>query len=91
MSRSVTVAVAYIMSVTTLSWKEALKVVRVGRAVANPNFGFQRQLQEFEAYRLGEVSALSLCGYLLILLLPCCHGPKGPAMARLYKREGGGG
>ncbi|XP_034240194.1 dual specificity protein phosphatase 15-like [Thrips palmi] len=54
MSRSVTVAVAYIMSVTSLTWKEALKVVRVGRAVANPNFGFQRQLQEFEAYRLGE-------------------------------------
>lgn len=56
MSRSVTVAVAYIMSVTTLTWKEALKVVRVGRAVANPNFGFQRQLQEFESCRLAEVS-----------------------------------
>ncbi|KAE8748897.1 hypothetical protein FOCC_FOCC004302, partial [Frankliniella occidentalis] len=54
MSRSVTVAVAYIMSVTSLSWKEALKVVRVGRAVANPNFGFQRQLQEFESCRLAE-------------------------------------
>lgn len=55
MSRSVTVAVAYIMSVTSLSWKEALKVVRVGRSVANPNFGFQKQLQEFEIYRLSEV------------------------------------
>lgn len=54
MSRSVTVAVAYIMSVTTLSWKEALKVVRVGRAVANPNFGFQQQLQEFESFKLSE-------------------------------------
>lgn len=52
MSRSVTVAVAYIMSVTNLSWKEALKVVRVGRSVANPNLGFQKQLQEFEACRL---------------------------------------
>lgn len=30
MSRSVTVAVAYIMSVTNLSWREALKVVRTG-------------------------------------------------------------
>lgn len=55
MSRSVTVAVAYIMSVTSLSWKEALKVVRVGRSVANPNFGFQKQLHEFEIYRLSEV------------------------------------
>nr|CAD7398999.1 unnamed protein product [Timema cristinae] len=54
MSRSVTVAVAYIMSVTTLNWKEALKVVRVGRSVANPNFGFQKQLQEFEAFKLLE-------------------------------------
>ncbi|KAG8254566.1 Dual specificity protein phosphatase 22 [Homalodisca vitripennis] len=54
MSRSVTVAVAYIMSVTQLNWKEALKVVRVSRAVANPNFGFQKQLQEFELYRLSE-------------------------------------
>lgn len=52
MSRSVTVAVAYIMSVTDLSWKEALKVVRAGRAVANPNTGFQKQLQEFESFKL---------------------------------------
>lgn len=55
MSRSVTVAVAYIMSVTNLSWKEALKVVRAGRAVANPNMGFQKQLQEFENSKLLEV------------------------------------
>jgi protein-tyrosine phosphatase len=55
MSRSVTVAVAYIMSVTNLGWKEALKVVKVGRAVANPNLGFQRQLDEFEAFKLVEV------------------------------------
>lgn len=58
MSRSVTVAVAYIMSVTSLSWREALKVVRAGRAVANPNFGFQRQLQDFETYKLVEVYVL---------------------------------
>lgn len=56
MSRSVTVAVAYIMSVTNLNWKEALKVVRAGRAVANPNLGFQKQLQEFELIRLVKVS-----------------------------------
>ncbi|XP_051169449.1 dual specificity protein phosphatase 15-like isoform X2 [Leptopilina boulardi] len=54
MSRSVTVAVAYIMSTTNLSWKDALKVVRVGRAVANPNVGFQQQLEDFEATRLQE-------------------------------------
>ncbi|GJQ79011.1 hypothetical protein Trydic_g172 [Trypoxylus dichotomus] len=54
MSRSVTVTVAYIMSVTNLTWKEALKVVRAGRNVANPNLGFQRQLQEFEDLKLTE-------------------------------------
>lgn len=52
MSRSVTVAVAYIMAVTPLNWREALKVVRAGRAIANPNLGFQNQLQDFELNRL---------------------------------------
>ncbi|KAI5696784.1 hypothetical protein M8J76_006413 [Diaphorina citri] len=54
MSRSVTVTIAYIMSVTSLNWKEALKVVRVGRAIANPNNGFQKQLQDFECFRLAD-------------------------------------
>ncbi|XP_039313913.1 dual specificity protein phosphatase 22-B isoform X2 [Solenopsis invicta] len=54
MSRSVTVAVAYIMSTTNLSWKEALKVVRVGRSIANPNVGFQQQLKDFESSRLQD-------------------------------------
>ncbi|XP_037905404.1 dual specificity protein phosphatase 15 isoform X4 [Hermetia illucens] len=54
MSRSVTVAVAYIMTCSNLNWKEALKVVRAGRAVANPNLGFQTQLQDFEMNRLAE-------------------------------------
>uniref|UniRef100_A0A182XDA3 Dual specificity protein phosphatase 15 n=1 Tax=Anopheles quadriannulatus TaxID=34691 RepID=A0A182XDA3_ANOQN len=54
MSRSVTVAVAYIMCVTPLSWKEALKVVRAGRSIANPNLGFQNQLQDFETNKLIE-------------------------------------
>lgn len=48
-------AVAYIMSITDLSWKEALKVVRVGRSIANPNVGFQQQLKDFESSRLSEV------------------------------------
>lgn len=56
MSRSVTVTVAYIMSVTHLSWRESLKVVRSGRSVANPNSGFQMQLHDFELYKLAEVN-----------------------------------
>jgi hypothetical protein len=63
MSRSVTVAVAYIISTTNLSWKDALKVVRVGRAVANPNIGFQQQLEDFESIRLQDVMyfAFKIC------------------------------
>lgn len=48
MSRSVTICVAYIMSTSNLNWRDALRVVRVGRKIANPNAGFQIQLQEFE-------------------------------------------
>jgi atypical dual specificity phosphatase len=54
MSRSVTVTIAYIMSVTPLTWREALRVVRVGRQIANPNSGFQMQLQDFEVNRVVE-------------------------------------
>nr|XP_046264210.1 dual specificity protein phosphatase 22-B [Scatophagus argus] len=48
-SRSVTLVVAYIMTVTRLGWQEALAAVKVVRPCAGPNLGFQRQLQEFEA------------------------------------------
>lgn len=54
MSRSVTVCIAYIMSISDLNWREALRVVRVGRKIANPNSGFQLQLQEFENNKLDE-------------------------------------
>ncbi|XP_078689473.1 uncharacterized protein LOC144920897 isoform X1 [Branchiostoma floridae x Branchiostoma belcheri] len=54
-SRSVTVAAAYVMTVTNLGWRDTLKAIRQARAVANPNFGFQRQLQEFDAMRLSEL------------------------------------
>lgn len=42
------------MSVSHLSWRDALRVVRVGRKIANPNAGFQIQLQEFENGRVEE-------------------------------------
>ncbi|KAM4727544.1 dual specificity protein phosphatase 22-B [Anableps anableps] len=47
-SRSVTLVVAYIMTLTGLGWQDVLAAVRVVRPCANPNLGFQRQLQEFE-------------------------------------------
>ncbi|XP_068215526.1 serine/arginine repetitive matrix protein 1-like, partial [Palaemon carinicauda] len=54
MSRSVTVAVVYVMCVTSLSWRDSLKAVRGARNVANPNVGFLKQLQDFENERLTE-------------------------------------
>ncbi|GFW06893.1 dual specificity protein phosphatase 22 [Trichonephila clavipes] len=53
-SRSVTIAAAYLMSVTTLSCKDSLKVLRGARSIANPNCGFQKQLHQFEFQRLTE-------------------------------------
>ncbi|KAM6918745.1 dual specificity protein phosphatase 22-B [Xenentodon cancila] len=53
-SRSVTLVVAYIMTVTGLGWQEALAAVRVARPCACPNLGFQRQLQEFETTHAGQ-------------------------------------
>ena len=55
-SRSATIVIAYLMTVTDLSWDSAMNAVRGARAAANPNIGFQRQLQEFECKFLKEVS-----------------------------------
>ena len=44
-----TAAAVYLLSVVVeLNHQEALHVVRGSRSVANPNLGFQKQLQEFE-------------------------------------------
>ncbi|XP_037749160.1 interferon regulatory factor 4 isoform X2 [Chelonia mydas] len=49
-SRSVTLVVAYVMTITDFGWEDALSIVRASRSCANPNMGFQRQLQEFEKH-----------------------------------------
>lgn len=59
-SRSVTLVVAYIMTVTGLGWQEVLAAVKVARPCAGPNLGFQRQLQEFETHQAEQVSALKM-------------------------------
>ncbi|XP_062953892.1 dual specificity protein phosphatase 22 isoform X3 [Cynocephalus volans] len=53
-SRSVTLVIAYIMTVTDFGWEDALNTVRAGRSCANPNLGFQRQLQEFEKHEVHQ-------------------------------------
>lgn len=53
-SRSVTITAAYIMTVTNLGWRDAVNAIRGARNVANPNFGFQKQLQAYENDGLDE-------------------------------------
>uniref|UniRef100_A0A8C6SBY5 Dual specificity protein phosphatase 22 n=1 Tax=Neogobius melanostomus TaxID=47308 RepID=A0A8C6SBY5_9GOBI len=55
-SRSVTLVVAYIMTVTGRGWVECLAAVRAARPCAGPNLGFLRQLEEFENTELAQVS-----------------------------------
>ncbi|KAF4530308.1 hypothetical protein B566_EDAN018489, partial [Ephemera danica] len=83
MSRSVTVAVAYIMSVTNLGWKEALKVVRVGRAVANPNLGLALGPQD-----QAQCQRLLLSYQSLLLSRDLCEGKctMGQERRRLQER-----
>ncbi|XP_048866592.1 dual specificity protein phosphatase 22-B-like isoform X1 [Brienomyrus brachyistius] len=56
-SRSVTLVVAYIMTVTGLGWQDALSAVRVARPCAGPNAGFLRQLEEFQSDQLAHYRA----------------------------------
>ncbi|XP_062251143.1 dual specificity protein phosphatase 22-B-like [Platichthys flesus] len=56
-SRSVTLVVAYIMTVTGRGWVEALAAVRAARPCAGPNLGFLKQLEEFENMELKEYRA----------------------------------
>uniref|UniRef100_A0A4W3ILL0 Dual specificity phosphatase 22a n=1 Tax=Callorhinchus milii TaxID=7868 RepID=A0A4W3ILL0_CALMI len=53
-SRSTTVVVAYLMTVTDYGWEECLSAVKVCRSYVSPNFGFQQQLQEFEMNHVKE-------------------------------------
>lgn len=46
-SRSTTIVIAYIMTVTGLGWQEVLDAIKASRPIANPNPGFRQQLEEF--------------------------------------------
>ncbi|XP_066929126.1 dual specificity protein phosphatase 22-like [Clytia hemisphaerica] len=48
-SRSTTICCAYIMIISGVHWSDAILACRKARSQVNPNYGFQRQLQEFEA------------------------------------------
>jgi protein-tyrosine phosphatase len=57
-SRSTTLVISYIMTVCEMSWCDSMNAVRAARKGANPNYGFQRQLQNFEFTTLKMVLAL---------------------------------
>ncbi|KAM8947556.1 dual specificity protein phosphatase 22-A-like [Pelodytes ibericus] len=47
-SRSTTIVVAYLMTVTDFSWEDCLSAVKCVRSYVDPNLGFQQQLQEYQ-------------------------------------------
>jgi hypothetical protein len=44
------------MTVTGFPWYDSMNAIRAAREQANPNFGFQRQLQNFEHTTVKKVS-----------------------------------
>ncbi|XP_054057130.1 dual specificity protein phosphatase 22-A-like isoform X3 [Rissa tridactyla] len=54
-SRSTTILVAYLMTVTEFGWEACLAATKAVRSYVSPNFGFQQQLQEYEATLLQEL------------------------------------
>uniref|UniRef100_A0A8C7D3G1 Dual specificity protein phosphatase 15 n=1 Tax=Oncorhynchus kisutch TaxID=8019 RepID=A0A8C7D3G1_ONCKI len=56
-SRSTTMVVAYLMTVTTYSWEECLSAVKAVRSFVGPNYGFQQQLQEYQMNQVTEYRA----------------------------------
>ncbi|OWK53245.1 Dual specificity protein phosphatase 22-A [Lonchura striata] len=56
-SRSSTVLVAYLMTVTELGWQSCLAATRAVRSYASPNSGFQQQLQEYQSTLLPQYRA----------------------------------
>ncbi|XP_043120953.1 dual specificity protein phosphatase 22-A isoform X2 [Puntigrus tetrazona] len=53
-SRSTTMVVAYLMTVTNYGWEECLNAVKAVRSFVDPNYGFQLQLQEFQMKHVSE-------------------------------------
>nr|XP_046200998.1 dual specificity protein phosphatase 22-A-like isoform X2 [Oncorhynchus gorbuscha] len=53
-SRSTTMVVAYLMTVTTYSWEECLSAVKAVRSFVGLNYGFQQQPQEYQMNQVTE-------------------------------------
>lgn len=59
-SRSTTMVVAYLMTVTHYSWEECLSAVKAVRSFVGPNYGFQQQLQEYQMTQVSEVNTVRM-------------------------------
>ncbi|XP_028812651.1 dual specificity protein phosphatase 22-A [Denticeps clupeoides] len=62
-SRSTTMVVAYLMTVTNYGWEECLSAVKAVRSFVGPNYGFQQQLQEFQMTKVSEYRAWLRASY----------------------------
>ncbi|XP_061883066.1 dual specificity protein phosphatase 22-A isoform X2 [Entelurus aequoreus] len=56
-SRSTTMVVAYLMTVTHYSWEECLTAVKAVRSFVGPNSGFQEQLRDYQTTQVSEYRA----------------------------------
>ncbi|KAK7913032.1 hypothetical protein WMY93_013243 [Mugilogobius chulae] len=56
-SRSTTMVVAYLMTVTKYDWEECLSAIKAVRSFVGPNYGFQQQLQEYQITLVSEYRA----------------------------------
>ncbi|XP_034044973.1 dual specificity protein phosphatase 22-A [Thalassophryne amazonica] len=56
-SRSTTMVVAYLMTVTHYNWEECLSAIKAVRSFVGPNYGFQQQLQEYQRMQVSEYRA----------------------------------
>ena len=71
-SRSTTILVAYLMTVTELGWEGCLAATKAVRSYVSPNFGFQQQLQEYEVTLLQEVRPAPTSPYICVCRV-CKH------------------
>lgn len=72
-SRSTTIVIAYVMTVTGLGWQEVLEAIKGSRPIANPNPGFRQQLEEFgwaNSQKVGGCAGLGLCKATEAWILP---------------------
>ena len=77
-SRSSTIVAAYLIVVAKIGWQDAIEAIRICRSVANPNYGFQRQLEDFEFKKADEVPRFKS---FFSMNIPC-EPRKGPAFEK---------